>query len=812
MYPNRRGPPPPPPPSGPRPPPPPPPPPDSPWAHGSSKRDAADTLHDRAADTRHDCAADAAMYAASVWRESVPATTAAAAAAHAVRGHDAPPPPTSAWLAPAAEPDLARRRGPHAVVGAAAGWRPPTTTTWPPTTADLDVPRQPVAVVQYAPNNAFAPPPSAGGYAVRPPPVDPVYHADVDLWHGPAALPHGNQRGGADRDAHRPYQYPVPDHAPHAHGENDTRADMMVAHGRAPVAGGPLWPTTHGRTVMRHDAGHDGRELRPTAPVCPYLGPTSHLSPPTPPAASAAAYDPRAIEFSMGASRPAGPGPPPLSASWWRTTAPPARTPSVPVVVRPAAAPFSTTAGRGGGHPAASARGPPASPPGTSAMPRPMAPPRRAIDTLEIARMRWGGPTTASAPRRAVDTLELARMRARATHVATVAAPQRTWVPELAHRDRPWYGGGALPRTAPPRLPPPSAHAHRSWYADDWAGGRPTWMGAAGAERAADVIDDWAWGRPTWMGAADAIDEGAGHAHFVHGEHRRAAGWAAGDVPWTSAHARQESRDQDAIHPTVRQVTGETTHPHPAWFGVDEYQRPPPRAPHDAAQESLPVGHVAHGGHRVVGGPGGAPLVAEPPSAPPASPPGECGTVHDEADADRALFAAVQNRRRRLNLSAETRAVLLAWVDAHRENPYPTKADKLDLVAATGLPLAKLETWFINMRRRSLKTTTAAAAATTATVRTAAGSGTERAGASGVAAPRQHQETHQDRHQYHHEQQQQQQQQQPQQQRALGAAPRLDAHTAQDHAAWPRPQPRRPGGRHQGFAEPSGQTVRQAEL
>ncbi|KNE70286.1 hypothetical protein AMAG_20076 [Allomyces macrogynus ATCC 38327] len=41
-------------------------------------------------------------------------------------------------------------------------------------------------------------------------------------------------------------------------------------------------------------------------------------------------------------------------------------------------------------------------------------------------------------------------------------------------------------------------------------------------------------------------------------------------------------------------------------------------------------------------------------------------------------------------------------------NPYPTRTDKLDLVAATGLPLAKLETWFINMRRRSFKTTTAA--------------------------------------------------------------------------------------------------------
>ncbi|KNE67729.1 hypothetical protein AMAG_19696 [Allomyces macrogynus ATCC 38327] len=114
MHPSRHGPPPPPPLSGPPPPPlsgPPPPLHASPWA-GSSKRGARDARSDRAA--------DAAKYAASAWQNrGPPATT--AAAAHAVRGPGDPrdaPYPTSTWLAPAAEPDLVRRRGPAANMAA----------------------------------------------------------------------------------------------------------------------------------------------------------------------------------------------------------------------------------------------------------------------------------------------------------------------------------------------------------------------------------------------------------------------------------------------------------------------------------------------------------------------------------------------------------------------------------------------------------------------------------------------------------------------------------------------------------------------
>ncbi|KAJ3362566.1 Cinnamoyl-CoA reductase 1 [Allomyces arbusculus] len=664
MYVSRRGPPPPPgpPPPG-LPPPPPPLPHESPWAGGSTP----DTR-----DARSDRAADAATYAASEWHERGPATTTGATATYAVRGPGDLRDRTSPWLARAAEPDLARHRGTHAVIGGPHGtrWHPPTTSTWPRAT-DLDGPRRhPVAGgVQYARANAYAPGSPQAGYAG---PIKDHVYRDIDQWHAHAhtaphlpATPLGDHH--PSHDAHR--HYPAyPNHVPHeddktraaaaaAHamhrppsGEHERRADMMVAHGAAaPMA---TWPT--------HSAGASGAPPRLDS-ACRVDG---H-------------HDPAGPERAYHGLHPPPPPPPPPPATTTTTTT--TATTSTAAHIE-----FST-----GPRPAAGP-GPPLPPP-----------PRRAIDTLEIARMRSGGPTTAYAARRAIDTLEIARMRARATHVASVAAPQhRTWVPELAFRDRPWYG--------PPRVPPPpSAHAPRSWYADDWAWG---WQYVD--HRATDEH-----GR-AWMMAAAA-------RRTSEAEHGRAAGWTtAGEgTRWTGVRARQEpwmtwyggaahggaaadgaataQQDPTGIH-SARQVHGDPTRPYPAWFGVDEYPRPHAEG-HVAGPAATAVREppqVEHGDRE--GGPGAAPLVAEPPSAPRASPTaGERGPAHDNNkvdDADRALFAAVQNRRRRLNLSAETRAVLLAWVEAHRENPYPTKSDKLDLVAATGLPLAKLETWFINMR------------------------------------------------------------------------------------------------------------------
>ncbi|KNE67724.1 hypothetical protein AMAG_12455 [Allomyces macrogynus ATCC 38327] len=123
---------------------------------------------------------------------------------------------------------------------------------------------------------------------------------------------------------------------------------------------------------------------------------------------------------------------------------------------------------------------------------------------------------------------------------------------------------------------------------------------------------------------------------------------------------------------------------------------------HDRRDEDGPIGDV-RGGTRASGAGTGATT----------TPPTESTTSTRDVlplppppvplSADHWSLAAVKNRRRRFNLPAEARATLLAWVDEHREHPYPTRAEKEGLVAATGLTLAQLGTWFVNHRRRSLK-------------------------------------------------------------------------------------------------------------
>lgn len=42
------------------------------------------------------------------------------------------------------------------------------------------------------------------------------------------------------------------------------------------------------------------------------------------------------------------------------------------------------------------------------------------------------------------------------------------------------------------------------------------------------------------------------------------------------------------------------------------------------------------------------------------------------------------------------------WLYAHVENPYPSQADKDNMVAETGLTIKQINNWFINARRRYL--------------------------------------------------------------------------------------------------------------
>lgn len=59
------------------------------------------------------------------------------------------------------------------------------------------------------------------------------------------------------------------------------------------------------------------------------------------------------------------------------------------------------------------------------------------------------------------------------------------------------------------------------------------------------------------------------------------------------------------------------------------------------------------------------------------------------------------NRKRRGNLPKEATAILKAWFNSHRESPYPTEDEKVQLCSQTNLTLNQVSNWFINARRRA---------------------------------------------------------------------------------------------------------------
>jgi len=58
---------------------------------------------------------------------------------------------------------------------------------------------------------------------------------------------------------------------------------------------------------------------------------------------------------------------------------------------------------------------------------------------------------------------------------------------------------------------------------------------------------------------------------------------------------------------------------------------------------------------------------------------------------------------RRKNATRETTSTLKAWLNEHRKNPYPTKAEKIMLAIVTRMTLTQVSTWFANARRRLKK-------------------------------------------------------------------------------------------------------------
>ncbi|CAG0902074.1 unnamed protein product [Darwinula stevensoni] len=58
---------------------------------------------------------------------------------------------------------------------------------------------------------------------------------------------------------------------------------------------------------------------------------------------------------------------------------------------------------------------------------------------------------------------------------------------------------------------------------------------------------------------------------------------------------------------------------------------------------------------------------------------------------------------RRKNATRESTNTLKAWLHEHRNNPYPTKGEKIMLAIITKMTLTQVSTWFANARRRLKK-------------------------------------------------------------------------------------------------------------
>lgn len=60
-------------------------------------------------------------------------------------------------------------------------------------------------------------------------------------------------------------------------------------------------------------------------------------------------------------------------------------------------------------------------------------------------------------------------------------------------------------------------------------------------------------------------------------------------------------------------------------------------------------------------------------------------------------------KRKREYLSAEAKQIMMEWILARLDNPYPSKEEKEDLARLTGLSVSQVQYWFVNARRRYLR-------------------------------------------------------------------------------------------------------------
>ncbi|CAL1548463.1 unnamed protein product, partial [Lymnaea stagnalis] len=62
-------------------------------------------------------------------------------------------------------------------------------------------------------------------------------------------------------------------------------------------------------------------------------------------------------------------------------------------------------------------------------------------------------------------------------------------------------------------------------------------------------------------------------------------------------------------------------------------------------------------------------------------------------------FLPEKTRHKRQTLQDMTRPLKL-WLVKHRDNPYPSKSEKMELVKVSHMTLTQVSNWFANARRR----------------------------------------------------------------------------------------------------------------
>ena len=53
-------------------------------------------------------------------------------------------------------------------------------------------------------------------------------------------------------------------------------------------------------------------------------------------------------------------------------------------------------------------------------------------------------------------------------------------------------------------------------------------------------------------------------------------------------------------------------------------------------------------------------------------------------------------------LHLQAKAIMVDWLRAHQENPYPNDDEKEELMSSTKLTISQINYWFTNARRRLL--------------------------------------------------------------------------------------------------------------